>query len=354
MVKLILNKCDVNVNAKDDNDRTILHFVACRTDYFKLAKFLILENDTNIDEPDDDGVTPLYIACKSGNDRIVQLLIKNNADINFKKYNNKWTPLHVACKFTQVDVVRELLDNNAKVNIGDKENKTALHIVCENDNECENDNRNIVQLLIEHNADVNIITFDGETALQLAILNKHLPIVKYLLKQNPELDEDKKDFLLKIAQDVGSDEIIDLLNDNFKIIEEKNNESLRLINEIKKNNKKFRYDILNSISGGKVNLEYIDEYGWNALHWASYYNNYEVVKKLIEKGVNVKVRTKDGIKGNNKYKDLTAKEIADKRKNYKVSNLIGTAAAMETYNTSKPVLSVGMKIVKKFIPLPLE
>jgi len=362
-VELLLKQGKVNINAKNAGGWTALHIVA-RENFYGLAKYLIRYGHADVDEEDNNMNTPLHIASKYGNHTIAQLLINNQANINFKNLNG-WTPLHIACQNEQTEVVRDLLENGAKVNLTTQDSKTALHIAC------ENDNKNIIQLLLDHKANIDLTTFDGWTALHFAVYYNNPTIVQYLLENHPVLTKKNKDGLsvLDIAYKMKNEDIIKLLIDHFLTMDEKVNKTLLLsacknkekedheedgigndiimesevlINEIKKNN---FINALNIIESQKIALEYIDQNGWTALHWASYKGSGEVVKKLIDNNVKLQKKTKYGIDHKDELKGKTAKEIAERRGHYHIVDMIQTKIYMRRANIALNILSKATEFV---------
>ncbi|ORX59112.1 ankyrin [Piromyces finnis] len=382
MVELLLNKGHVNVNAKNSGGWTALHIVA-RENFYGLAKYLIRYGHADVDEEDNNMNTPLHIASQYGNHTIAQLLIHHNANINFKNLNG-WTPLHIACQNEHTEVVRDLLENGAKVNLTTHDSKTALHIAC------ENDNKNVIQLLMDHKVNINLSTFDGWTALHFAVYYNNPMIVEYLLESHPTLHKKNNDGLtvLDIAYKMKNEDIIKLLIDYFLKMDEKANKTLLLstfnkkeeekkkerdekreeggkkkkekeeeeedlchdiivesevlINEIKKNN--FIHAV-NIIESQKVALEYIDQNGWTALHWASYKGSSEVVKKLIDNNVKLQKKTKNGIRHQDDLKGKTAKEIAEKKGHYNVVDIIQNKIYKKRANIALNILSKATEFV---------
>jgi ankyrin repeat protein len=91
------------------------------------------------------------------------LLIKNGARVNIKDRNDK-TALHYACQNDNfsIDVVIALLKNGAHVNAVDKDGRTPMHYTCINNNF-----RKTFQL-IQRNANRNIKDRNGKKPLQHA------------------------------------------------------------------------------------------------------------------------------------------------------------------------------------------
>jgi len=396
----------MNVNAKNSGGWTALHIVA-RENFYGLAKYLIKYGHADVDEEDNNMNTPLHIASQYGNHTIAQLLINNHANINFKNLNG-WTPLHIACQNEQTEVVRDLLENGAKVNLTTHDSKTALHIACENDNKniiqllIDNkanidlatfdgwtalhfavyyNNPTIVQYLLENHPNLNKKNKDGLSVLDVAYKMRYEDIVKLLVDHFLTIDEKANKTLLldkfnrQNEEEEGEGEGV---NNNNNKKKNKNShtghdkskgkkkkedsdsdrdsegerdggigneiimESEVLINEIKRNH---FINALNIIESRKIALEYIDKNGWTALHWASYKGNVDVVKKLIHNNVKLQRKTRYGINHSDEFKGKTAKEIAERRGNFNVVDIIQTKIYMRRANIALNILSKATEFV---------
>ena len=71
-----------DVNAKDEDETTPLHYAAHR-DRKEIAELLIAKG-ADVNAKDEDGVTPQHLAAELGHKEIVELLIAEGADVNAK------------------------------------------------------------------------------------------------------------------------------------------------------------------------------------------------------------------------------------------------------------------------------
>lgn len=129
ITKLLKQKADVNI--KDNNNNTPLHFVSSNYLYnnanIKIAK-LLLDNEADVNCKNINGDTPLHIAVTFKNTEGIKLLLENDADI-YCKNNNGNTPLHLAATCYKIEVVKLLLKHGADINIRNNNNDTPLDIV---------------------------------------------------------------------------------------------------------------------------------------------------------------------------------------------------------------------------------
>ena len=80
-IKFLANESAVNVQRKDHNDETPLHFAA-RYNRVDAAKFLITEGKADVNVVNRHGWTPLHEAAKHGHRDIVTLLMAQSANVN--------------------------------------------------------------------------------------------------------------------------------------------------------------------------------------------------------------------------------------------------------------------------------
>jgi ankyrin repeat protein len=107
---------------------------------------LLIEHGANVNVKDSDGETPLHFFAN--NTEISRFLVENNADINIQNGLGE-TPLCRAAGANNIEIMRLLLEHGADVNAQDDNGDTPLHLAVIN-NSIE-----AIGLLLEYNADVN-------------------------------------------------------------------------------------------------------------------------------------------------------------------------------------------------------
>ena len=147
----------------------------------------------DVNAKDQNGKTPLHYAAYRGRTIIAELLIANGADVNVKDGGGD-TPLHYAALFRRKEIAKDA-DVNAKGVAG----QTPLYHA---------ETKEIIELLIAKGADVNAKKQDGYTPLHLA-RRGHKEIVELLIAAGADVNakEDDGDTPL----DYANDEIADLL-----------------------------------------------------------------------------------------------------------------------------------------------
>jgi ankyrin repeat protein len=101
-----------DVNAKDNRDRTPLHWASLRGHVQVVVE--LLEHGADIEAKDNIEYTPLHFACYFGRVAIVNELRSRGANIE-AKHNDGNTPLHLASLWGHLPVVKALLSGGANI-----------------------------------------------------------------------------------------------------------------------------------------------------------------------------------------------------------------------------------------------
>ena len=177
-VKILIEKCHMNPNAKDRFSKTSLHIVSS---YYKLSlttQYLVEKAD--IEAIDKKGRTPLHYACNRCILPIVEYLVSKGANIKVED-NKKRTPLHYACRLGAIYTIEYLVSKDADIEAKDKEGKTPLDYALENnhrdivrflqekkmekiENEIQQSMEELEEVDFEENSIANIIEIDSENS----------------------------------------------------------------------------------------------------------------------------------------------------------------------------------------------
>jgi ankyrin repeat protein len=145
---------------------------------------------SNIDEPTEEGITPLMIASFRGDEATTEALLACGANVN------KTTPtgnscLHVACIFSS-SVATMLLQHGAAVNAQTTNGYTPLHVTAMGGGE----SGDILKLLVRYGADLHATTDSGINALHIAseICNLQFlePFLEELFKEQTKQQREGK------------------------------------------------------------------------------------------------------------------------------------------------------------------
>ena len=138
---------DVDVNARNPNGATALHWAVFRDDMVMAS--LLVGAGAVTDLGDDLGVTPLTLACQNGSAEMVHMLLGAGANPNAALSTGE-TPLMTCARTGNVDGVADLLEHGADTSVkGEWHGQTALMWAA------SERHSGVTRVLIEHGADIN-------------------------------------------------------------------------------------------------------------------------------------------------------------------------------------------------------
>ncbi|KAJ9637654.1 hypothetical protein H2199_007144 [Coniosporium tulheliwenetii] len=200
VVKLLLDRDDVNADSKDDHSRTPLS-LAAEGGHEAVVKLLLARDDVNADSKDMDGRTPLSWAAVMGRETVVKLLLARddvNADLKDmdddinadSKDMDGRTPLLWAAEEGHEAVVRLLLTRD-DVDADSKDSHGVAPLL----RAIVKGHEVVVRLLLARNdVDAGSQNGFGLTPLSMAVRIGHEAIVRLLLaRDDVDADADLKD-----------------------------------------------------------------------------------------------------------------------------------------------------------------
>ncbi|WP_353285322.1 ankyrin repeat domain-containing protein [Wolbachia endosymbiont (group A) of Beris morrisii] len=339
-----------NVNAKDKDGKTPLHYASRSIHHLGMVKYLISKG-ADIDVKDNSGRTPedeerytnsdtmrqvfmqahldkeLLLTVKnekdlktindiiakdiddrthggfyytwSGNLGIVEFLVSKDVSVNATdKYG--CTLLHWAALKGHSDIAKFLVDKEANVNAKDILGRTPMHFAVMNNHKdiqdvygrgytyttAESNYEEVIQLFLMRGASINEADKNGETPLHLASWGGHLDTLQHLINNGANIST--KDSSGKTPLDIARDK-------------GHNN----LVQYLQQTQSSLNRELLTVVQGGDLDkvkdfigkgasLDAKDEYGRTSLYWASWNGNLDAVKYLIGKGASIHAEDKDG------------------------------------------------------------
>ena len=108
---------------------------------------MLLQTGAQVDQPDNERVTPLHVAIRDGSTtEVAELMLSNGANIEATDRDG-WTSLHYAAQDDRMTIAELLLLKNAKLDLGDNDSVTPLHVAA------WHDSFEIASMLIEAGAE---------------------------------------------------------------------------------------------------------------------------------------------------------------------------------------------------------
>jgi ankyrin repeat protein len=149
-----------------DNQGTPMLVLAAREKSGDVARLLVNNPKTNIEQLDAAGENAMMLAALNGDKGLVQLLIDKGAEVNKKG----WTPLHYAATNGNDEIVKLLLDNSAYIDAGSPNGTTPMMMAA------RGGHITTVKLLLDEGADPTIKNQLGLTAISFAQQNNETEI----------------------------------------------------------------------------------------------------------------------------------------------------------------------------------
>jgi len=245
-VEMINTEKDSDI--KDINEYNEIHY-ACLNENEEIINILIKDFQYNVNEPCNDGSTPLLLSLKYGKYKSAEILLENNADISIPDKNGE-TPLSYLIKHPSPQ-------NNEIINL-------LLSKVTNYQTNNGLDPEAIIKYLIDNNNTESLKAFISKSKKFINNTNNDndTPLL-YAIKRNPNNLE-----LIEILLSNGAD--VNHANNTNKnpliyAIEQKNK---NLIELLKKYHADINYKLRNGTTPLKISIKM---------------NNTDIFKKLIEK-----------------------------------------------------------------------
>ncbi|WP_168194289.1 ankyrin repeat domain-containing protein [Thermodesulfobacterium sp. TA1] len=179
-----------------------------------MKKYILNQKDVNV--RDDNGKTLLHYAAREGDLNMVKILLAKGADINAKDKDGR-TPLHdaIAYNFMNEDFIIFLIENGADFNLKDNRGEIPLYGLAFG----ERDYKKIIEIFevcLKKGWDIKKSV--GANFLNEFLRRKHKEVSLFLLKQGIEFNDES----LKIAIIKGYDDIFHILAEKGANLKQKN------------------------------------------------------------------------------------------------------------------------------------
>ncbi|KAI9351001.1 ankyrin repeat-containing domain protein, partial [Pilaira anomala] len=172
-VELLLENGSI-VNFKDSLGHTPLTN-AIIANCYQTVELLITDGAADVSVIDEQGNSLLHLAASNGFTDVIPLLIEKGVAVD--NHNSRGiSPLAIAISLGYIDTAKALIDGGANVN-GKTRFATVLHHAI-TWNRLE-----IVKKLVELGCDVNVVNVLEETPLYLAVQQRKIDIVRFLVNE---------------------------------------------------------------------------------------------------------------------------------------------------------------------------
>ncbi|KAH9503362.1 Ankyrin repeat and sterile alpha motif domain-containing protein 1B [Bulinus truncatus] len=226
-----------------------------------LSKSLLSLKNANVNCADGSGETPLHLAALNGHKEIVSMLLECDASPTILDTQD-CSPLHLAAWNGHTEICSQLLqapNGHTLINLQTREGNTALHFAA------QHGHSHTLLYLLQNQADPTIRSLEDLSPVDLAAQYDRLDIVKQLITSHPELVAQRSftNTPLHLASRNGHRAVVQFLLDSGFPIDAKTDKG-------------------------------------TALHEAANFCKLDVIKLLLERGIDITVKSQT---------DCTAEDI---------------------------------------------
>ena len=296
MIKLLIES-GANVHTQDKRRRTPLILALCNMRYLEfedaglaVVRYL-LNRGSSVNATDVYGRSPVHYVNPSATREFFDLLLHHGALVNVPDENGE-TPLHFAASVGSSSSIEWLLEHGANVRAVDRENRTPLHTAA------YEGRRSCVELLIQHGADVHVTDNKGWLPLHLTSFSGGVDVAGLLVENGSDVTVvDKKGrTLLHLAGKFKQDEFLEFLIHLGSDVNARDLSGQTVLGEISKcpyKNPEWNYIQIYLNNGGDV-FAIDTPTGRTTLHFAATCNFVSTLDNLLNQGIEVDTRDKNG------------------------------------------------------------
>jgi uncharacterized protein len=277
---LLAAKADPNAKEKNGSQNALMWAVAARQSAVADA---LVRGGADVHGGSKSGFTPLMFAAQQGDVDSIRVLLRAGAKVDDRQEGAP-TALVIASAMVHVDAVNLLLDNGANPNATDWRGYNPLLLVVRDSHyglDLANKDRivTIVKSLLKHGADPNFrlkqpkaittneVSLDGATPVLLAAEVNNTEAVKVLLDAGADA---------RITTEQGMTPLIMASGGGTDIQRARPPEE-----------RAQAIDTVKLLVERGVDINAVGQYGWTALHQASYQGLTDVIEFLVSKGANI-------------------------------------------------------------------
>lgn len=237
-----------------------------------------------IEQEDRHGRTALIIAAQNNALDVGRLLIAHGAAVDIRD-SYGLTPLTAAISVNALAFAKLLLDNGAKVNRFSVETSPLLLAATK-------DSCNMIELLLDRGADINITSPHGSTPLLQAIRYSAQNAACLLIERGADIHvKDKQGFTpMRLLAKNGLSLVLRKLLD-AKLLSQQDKEHILMYATIAN-----RLSLVKHLIYEKMDVNFQTEEGFSLLALAAMGNYKEIVQFLLEKGADMELRDKMGLR----------------------------------------------------------
>lgn len=243
----------------------------------------LLQQQVDVDRPDEEGKTPLFHASTSGKAFIVRRLLDAGANVHCTA--GSVTPLHVSAEKNYTSIVDYLLEAGADVNALNSKGNTALYWAS------NNGNLEMVRKLLGKGGQANHTAPSTISPLHVAAVRGHVEIVEVLLDAGADLNARNFEMTpVLVAISYQQERVLDCLLTRGAIANPSLGEKFALHFAAGKGSR----SIVTLLLDAGVGVNTTSAKGHTALHIAAALGNEDLVDRLLARSASVNLKSMSG------------------------------------------------------------
>ncbi|XP_062594182.1 uncharacterized protein LOC134255675 [Saccostrea cucullata] len=278
----------LDIKTKTDDGKNVL-YKCCMNGKLDMCKYLVNTYPQLLDVTDNSGGNVLHDAAYGGNIELFKLLLEKGFDIETTR-NDGQTVLHLSCMNGKLDMSNYLVNTYPHLLfVKDNNGENALHAAA------WGSNIDLLKFLAGKGLNIKAKRYDGKTVLHLCCMNGTLDMCKYLVNTYSHLldvKDDKGENALHTAVYGGNIDLIKFLLEKGFNTESTRNDGKTLLHLCCMNVKLDMCNFLINTYPHLLNVK--DNIGENALHDAAWGGNINLLKFILEKGLDIETKRNDG------------------------------------------------------------
>ncbi len=288
----VLILANADLDKLDDSGNSAFYYAIDQHNIELVSKFVDADIDVNSTYGIFGGMSPLSIAAMRKDTKLAYFLVENGAKVNTVEEGHQ--PLHWAADAGDIEMVKFFIESGAELNVIGLDGRTPLHSSISNTSilRKEEDQLKVVKYLLENGARIDIVDGHGYTPFHLALLYGKKLIVEEMVRSIKPIE------LTKMTP-VEMGILLDTINneDSLGAILQENKEFVNQEQYFLPITIASWFDNTQAVKAlieAGANVNRVDQFGNRAIYYACINNNAEIIKSLLDAGANIHLSLSNG------------------------------------------------------------